>query len=178
MGRLESHDVAAAARLARSRRPEAKLVLFGSSMGGAAAAIALGEDESLADALILDGAYSVMRDAVSGWWNFLGGKWLALFLAPTSWLGRLMIGINPSKVVVAEFLDKANHRPVLFLAGNDDPVVPIAALERNVKASGELTWIERFDKCGHGEARFREPERYQEAIRRFVREALSQEAKP
>ena len=178
MGRLEAHDVAAAAKFVRARKPGAKIVLFGSSMGGAASAIALGEDPSLADALILDGAYSVMREAVSGWWNFLGGRWLALFLAPTIWFGRLMIGINPSKVVIADYLAKANHKPVLFLAGNDDPVVSNEALERNVKASGELTWIERFDKAGHGEARFREPERYQQAIRQFVREAVLKEAKP
>jgi predicted esterase len=89
-----------------------------------------------------------------------------------------MIGFNPAKVVIADYLAKSNHKPVLFLAGNDDPVVPVEALERNVRASGERTWVERFDRCGHGEARFREPERYQEAIRRFVRQAVQGEAGP
>lgn len=178
MGRLEANDVREAAKFVRARKPGAKIVLYGSSMGGAASAIAVGEDPELADALVLDGAYSVMRDAVSGWWNFLGGRRLAAFLAPTIWLGRLMIGINPSKVVISDYLERSNHRPVLFLAGNDDPVVPIPALERNLRASGELTWVERFDNAGHGEARFREPDRYQEAIRRFVREAITKEAGP
>ena len=169
MGREEAKDVAAAARFVRSRLPGAKIVLFGSSMGGSAAAIALGDDPDLADALVLDGAYSAMDEAGRGWWNFLGGRWLALFLAPTVWLGRLMIGFDPAKVVIGDYLAKASHRPVLFLSGNDDPIVSKVALERNVKASGELTWVEVFEGAGHGEARFREPERYQDAVRAFVR---------
>jgi pimeloyl-ACP methyl ester carboxylesterase len=172
MGRDEALDVAVAARYARERRPGAKVVLFGSSMGGAAAAIALGDDPDLAEGLVLDGAYSAMDEAGRGWWNFLGGRWLAFFLAPTVLLGRLMIGFDPTKVVVAEYLEKSQHRPVLFLAGDDDPIVSLKSLDRNVKASGELTWVEVFEGAGHGEARFREPERYQEAVRRFVREQV------
>ena len=181
MGLHEALDVAAAARFVRARRPGAKVVLYGSSMGGAAAAIAVGDDPSLADALILDGAYSAMDEAGRGWWNFLGGRWLTLVMAPTVWLGRLMVGFDPSKVVVSDYLRKASHRPVLFLAGGDDPVVSQGALERNVQASGDLTWVETFPGSGHGEARFREPERYQAAIRRFVSEAVlgaAKEAKP
>ncbi len=172
MGRNEAKDVATFARFVRGRRPGAKIVLYGSSMGGSAAAIALGDEPDLADALILDGAYSAMDEAGRGWWNFIGGRWLALFLAPTVWLGRLMIGFNPAQVVIADYLEKASHKPVLFLAGGDDPVVSQGALNRNVKASGELTWVEVFEGAGHGEARFREPERYQQAIRKFVREAV------
>ncbi len=178
MGKLEAHDVVAAAKFVRSRRPDAKIVLFGSSMGGAASAIALGDDPLLADGLILDGAYSAMDEAGRGWWNFLGGKWLAFFLAPTIWLGRLMIGFDPAKVVVSEYLAKASHKPVLFLAGDDDPVVSQKSLDRNVKASGDLTWVETFEGAGHGEGRFREPVRYQEAIRRFVRQGVLGEAGP
>lgn len=178
MGKDEAGDVAAMARFVRERRPGAKVVLFGSSMGGAASAIALGSDPSLADGLVLDGAYSAMDEAGRGWWNFLGGKWLAFFLAPTIWLGRLMIGFNPASVVVSEYLAKSSHKPVLFLAGNDDPVVSKEALDRNVRASGELTWVESFDGAGHGEARFREPERYQDALRQFVRHAVLGEARP
>jgi uncharacterized protein len=157
MGLHEAEDVAAVARFARTRLPGAKI----------------GNDPDLADALVLDGAYSSMDEAGRGWWNFIGGKWLAIFLAPTVWLGHLMIGFNPAKVVIADYLERSSHRPVLFLAGGDDPIVSEGALNRNMKASGELTWVEVFDGAGHGEARFREPERYQEAIRKFVQEAVT-----
>ena len=40
MGKLEALDVAAAAKWVRERQPNAKIVLFGSSMGAAASAIA------------------------------------------------------------------------------------------------------------------------------------------
>lgn len=172
MGLHEARDVAAAVALVRAKKPGSKVVLMGSSMGGAAAAIALGRDPDLADGLILDGAYSAMDEAGRGWWNFLGGSWLRFFLAPTVWLGSLMIGFNPAKVVVADYLRRASHKPVLFLAGGDDPVVSQGQLDRNVQASGDLTWVEVFEGAGHGEARFREPERYQAAIRKFVREAV------
>ena len=169
MGRDEATDVAAAVRFVRARRPGAKIVLFGSSMGGSASAIAVGDDPGLADGLVLDGAYSSMDEAGRGWWDFLGGKVAAVLLRPTLWIGRLFVGFNPAKVVIADYLMKAQHKPVLFLAGDDDPVVPIASLERNVVASGSLTWVEKFEGSGHGEARFREPERYVDAVRRFVR---------
>jgi hypothetical protein len=67
---------------------------------------------------------------------------------------------------------------VLFLAGDDDPIVSQGSLDKNVKASGELTWVETFEGAGHGEARFREPERYRDAIRRFVLDAVLKEARP
>src|SRR5687767_5875268 len=70
LGWLERRDVRAAAAFARQRAPGAKVVLIGSSMGAAASALALGEDPSLADALVLDSGYSKLSRAVSGWWRF------------------------------------------------------------------------------------------------------------
>ncbi|MCH8979669.1 MAG: alpha/beta hydrolase [Armatimonadetes bacterium] len=174
MGKNEAHDVAAIVAWVREKRPDARIVLFGSSMGGAAATIALGEDPGLADALVLDGAFSSMDEAGRGWWNFIGGKWLAFVLAPTVWLGGFFLGFNPAKVVIADYLKKASHRPVLFLVGDDDPIVSAASAERNIEASGPDTYVERFESTGHGQARFKHPEQYYRAVREFVRTAVMQ----
>ncbi len=172
MGKNEARDVAAVVAWVRERRPDAKVVLYGSSMGGAAATIALGEDPGLADALVLDGAFSSMDEAGRGWWNFVGGKLLAFVLAPTVWLGGLMLGFNPASVVIADYLKKASHRPVLFLLGCDDPIVSPASAERNIEAAGPDTFVERFEDSGHGEARFKHPERYNEAVRDFIQTSV------
>lgn len=172
MGKFEAHDVAAIVEWIRERKPEAKIVLYGSSMGGAAAAIALGDDPSLADALVLDGAFSSMDEAGRGWWDFIGGKTLAFFLAPTVWLGRLILKFDPAKVVIADYLSKVQHKPALFLAGEDDPIVPMKSMLKNVEAAGDDSFIERFEECGHGEARFKQPDRYQEVIRKFIQEQV------
>ena len=172
MGKLEAHDVAAAAKWVRERQPHAKIVLFGSSMGGAASAIALGDDPSLADALVLDGAFFSMDEAGRGWWDFIGGKALAVILRPTVFVGRLMLRFDPAKVVIAEYLQRIQHKPALFLAGEDDPIVPIKSMERSAEAAGPDTVIVRFENCGHGEARFKQPGEYTEAIRKFVLESV------
>ena len=172
MGKYEANDVASAAKWARERKPRAKIVLYGSSMGGAAAAIALGDDPELADALILDGAFSSMDEAGRGWWDFIGGKALAIFLRPTVWIGRLILHFDPAKVVIADYLGRVQHKPALFLAGEDDPIVPMASILRTAEAAGDDTVIERFEGCGHGEARFKQAERYQEAVRKFIKEQV------
>lgn len=175
MGLHEAKDVAAVVNWAKERRPDARVVLYGSSMGGAAAAIALGEDPDLAHGLILDGTYGSMDSAGRGWWDFLGGRFVALLMAPTVWIGRLMLRFNPADVVIGDWLKKSSHVPVLLLIGADDKVVPRSDYEDNALASGELTWQEVFEDSNHGEARFRHPERYQEAVRKFVKMAVLRE---
>ncbi|MCH7905661.1 MAG: hypothetical protein IH944_13980 [Armatimonadetes bacterium] len=44
--------------------------------------------------------------------------------------------------------------------------------ERNAEAAGSDTVIVRFENCGHGEARFKQPSEYTEAIRKFVLESV------
>lgn len=173
MGVDEAKDVAAVVRWIKARKPDAKIVLYGSSMGGAAAAIALGDDPALAHGLILDGTYGSLDAAGRGWWGFVGGKWMAALMAPTVLIGRMMLRFNPAKVVIADYLRRSSHVPVLLLAGGDDKVVTRQEFEDNAKASGALTWTEVFEDCDHGEARFKHPERYQEAIRKFVREGVT-----
>ena len=173
MGLKEAKDVEAFVHWIRSRRPKARIVLYGSSMGGAAAAIALGDDPSLADGLILDGTYGSMDSAGRGWWDFIGGRWLGVLMSPTVWIGRVMLGFNPAKVVIGDYLKRSSHVPVLLLMGADDRVVSRREYEDNAEASGDLTWSEIFADCDHGEARFKHPEKYQEAIRRFIHEAVT-----
>ncbi len=60
------------------------------------------------------------------------------------------------------------ERPVLLLAGEDDPVCPVAGAQRIAAGIAEgLCTFERFNDCGHGVWRD-QPELGFAAIRRFV----------
>jgi len=168
LGWTERADVAAAATFARSRAPKARVVLLGSSMGSAASAFALAEDPALADALILDSAYSRLPQAISGWWRFLGGRVLSFFLTPSVVLAAPLAGFNPFRPDVAKALS-AIKAPVLILHGDRDNLATVAEANRNEAACGGETTVVWFEKCGHSEGRWLQPEKYNEAVREFMR---------
>jgi uncharacterized protein len=166
MGLLERHDVAAAARRARAELPNVPLVLIGSSMGAAACAFALAEDEKLADGLLLDSAYSRLPDAILGWWEFVGGKALRAFLWPTTLLAWPIVGFNPFRVDVARAL-AAIQTPVAILHGDCDTLAVPDQARRNLSACldrADLCW---FIGCGHSEGRWIFPDQYFDAVDKF-----------
>lgn len=168
-GLVERLDVAAAVRLARARAPGAKVVLIGSSMGAAASALALSDDPAVADALVLDSAYSRLSEAVIGWWRFLGGHGLAAFLWPVVYVSWPLAGFNPFAVDVADGLRRAGPLPVLIFHGECDTLaLPGEAFRNQAACQGpvELIWLA---DCGHSEGRWLHPERYNAALLDFLR---------
>lgn len=166
-GWRERADVAAVARFARSKRPEAKVVAIGSSMGSVASAFAWAEDPSLLDGLVLDSAYSKLNRAILGWWRFVGRNALAVILSPTVFLGGFLAWVNPFKIDVTEALTKLQGKPVLVLHGACDQVAPKKEVERNLQALGtnQITW---FDDCDHSEGRWEQPDRYHAVVGAFL----------
>ncbi len=171
LGWSEREDVRAAVLWIRERRPGAKIVIFGSSMGGAAAALAVGEEPDLADALVLDSAYSKLSEAVNGWWRFLGGKGLAAALRPTIFFSTLMVDFNPKHVDVAEALEKLKGKPILILHGDKDDLAVPADARRNLAAAGERARLVWFEGCGHSEGRWMHPARYHQELLSFLQES-------
>ncbi len=167
-GVYESKDVEAAARYARARAPNAKIVLIGSSMGSAACAFAAASHPGLADALVIDSCYGRMPGAVLGWWRFLGGRALCVVLAPTVVLAWPFARVNPFKVDVAGSLARCEEIPVLLLHGSADNLALPKEAERNLAAcrgESRLVW---FDGCGHSEGRWLFPDQYREALLDFL----------
>ncbi|HEY3781145.1 MAG TPA: alpha/beta hydrolase [Fimbriimonadaceae bacterium] len=168
LGWRERNDVKAAVAYARSRMPNAKVFLVGSSMGAAACAFALADDPNLADALLLDSAYSNMAKAVSGWWRFIGGKVLSLILSPSIIIAAPMAGFNPFKVDVSTALSKI-EKPTLILHGDIDNLATPGEATRNAKAAAGPVEVVWFKSCGHSEGRWVHPELYYESIINFLR---------
>jgi len=169
-GVRDAADIANAAREARKLQPGSKIILVGSSMGGAACAFALGEEPDLADALVLDCSYSRLWVAALGWWRFLGGRVLQAFMAPTLLIGPLFSRVNPFAADVAKSLTQLGDTPVLLFHGDRDTLVPPSEAERNLRAcSGpaKLVWLRG---CGHAEGRWLLPEEYLAELEGFLRE--------
>jgi alpha-beta hydrolase superfamily lysophospholipase len=167
MGTLERWDVAAVARLARTEYPGVPIVLVGSSMGAAASAFALADDPQLAEGLIMDSAYSRLSDAVLGWWYFLGGRSLRAFLWPTTIVAWPFVGFNPFRVDVAAALARTSV-PVLFVHGDCDTLAEPFQADRNMDAVGSRGEIVWFERCGHSEGRWLQPEKYYRSVEKYL----------
>ncbi|MCG9894988.1 MAG: lysophospholipase, partial [Fimbriimonadaceae bacterium] len=163
-GDRERRDAAVAARWARSQAPDVPVVLVGSSMGAAAAVLAVADEPGLADGLILDGCYRNLHEASRGWWIMLAGPWLDALLRLTMPIGSLISGLRPRQVSVEDALPRLDGVPILMLNGDADPIVPWASAEANLRAAGDLAELHRFAGSGHGHGRFREPVRFRALV--------------
>jgi uncharacterized protein len=168
LGLREATDVREAVRWAKARVPGAKVGVLGSSMGAAAAAIAVGEEPGLIDLLVLDSAYCRLSSAVLGWWRFVGGNLLSIVLSPTVLLAAPMAGFNPFRVDVSRYLARGGAIPVLFLHGDSDNLALPAEAERNKAACTGTTELVWFPGCGHSEGRWEQFERYNSALLGFL----------
>ncbi len=165
-GYRERAEILAAVLWVRKEMPGVKVILMGSSMGAAASAFAAAQGQ--ADALILDSCFSQLPDAVLGWWRFLGGKALMVFLSPTLYFSIPMIGFSPRVADVGAAL-KGCRMPVLILHGKADRLALPAEAERNAKLHADDTQIVWFDGCNHSEGRWLQPDRYHDAVEGFLR---------
>ncbi|MBS1712933.1 MAG: alpha/beta fold hydrolase [Armatimonadetes bacterium] len=164
----EAMDVRAAVAFARSKNPKAKIVVFGSSMGAAASARAWADDPGLADAMIFDGPYARLDEAARGFWHVTGVAQIARFLGPIAVVGRVWAGIDPKKVDMEPVFARLCGRPVLFLYGTRDWVVPMESASRCVSAAEAQTQVVYFEGQGHGQARYHEPAKYFDSIVAFL----------
>lgn len=166
VGHKERLDVLGACAYIAKRKPNLKRVLIGSSMGAAAGAFALLEDPECADALILDSCYSSLPSATLGWWRWLGGVPLVIFLAPVVIAAIPIARFNPYRADVGRALQNI-RRPTLIVHGTDDRMVQPRHAERNhrLAANAELRWM---PNVGHGEARWLTPHRLYEALYDFL----------
>ncbi len=167
LGINEKEDLRAIVAWVRERSPRAAVVIMGSSMGAACAAMCAGEGQGFAEGLILDSAYSNLGESVEQWWEFLGGKKLAAFLWPVSRVCGFLLGHDPYLIDISLSLADAGDLPVLFLHGEEDKVAPIRAAEANHEAA-RMGRLEKFAGCDHSEGRFKEPERYHEIVLDFL----------
>lgn len=174
LGYHERKDIVAAVEYARSQAPGAKIGLYGSSMGAAASALAVGENPDLADFLILDSPYGRLDSAIMGWWRFVGGHWLEVVLAPSCWVAAVLLGFKPWEVDISQAVANFGAKPILFFHGTKDVIALPSEAKRNHEAAlgpVEVVWMEGY---GHSEGRWEQAPTYQAALLKFVNEQVNE----
>lgn len=166
LGWKERLDVLAAVDFALEKSGEEKAILWGSSMGAAASALAAGEAPEKVSAVILDSAYSNVMQAMEGWWKFVLGK-ASWILHPTIWLAPLILGKDSVQSDVQAALNRYGRRPVLILHGTADILAVPAQAERNHEASPQSTLV-WFEGAQHSEARWIDPAKYEQSMKDFL----------
>jgi fermentation-respiration switch protein FrsA (DUF1100 family) len=148
---------------AHLRDPNTGVVVFGQSLGGAAAVVAVAR-EPLAKAAVIEAAFSSYSKmgktalARSAW------TWAFSFLVPL----LVTHAYDPIDQV-----DKISPRPVFFIHGDADTITPMHMtmdLHHQAREPKKL-WI--VNEAGHLECRTKEPRKYEQEIVTFFEQALA-----
>jgi alpha-beta hydrolase superfamily lysophospholipase len=168
-GAREQDDVLGAVAFARARGARHVAVL-GFSMGAAAAMLAAARSPDV-EALVLDSAFADWNDTLSaqlraGWHLPDPAVAYALFLY------RVLSGTDPEAVAPAEVVDRLAARPMLFIAGADDPTVDPADGAAMAAAAGSTAEYLLVPGAGHVGAYRADPTGYTTRVRAFLAAAL------
>ena len=139
-GYLEAESVSAAVDFAKSRWPGEKLGIIGVSLGGSAAVFS--SIRARADAYILEGAYSSLRDTVENRWRSRMGPLGYLFVPALLWQVPIRLGFEVDDLSTVDQISKLDA-PVFIIAGDEDKKTTLAnsrALFENAKQPKSL-WV-------------------------------------
>ena len=169
MGWLERLDIVDWVNTLVEQDPDAEIVLYGISMGGATVMMTAGEElPANVKCIIEDCGYSSV-------WDEFAGQLQEMFHLPTfpvldaaSLVTKLRAGFSFKEASAVEQLKKASL-PMLFIHGEDDTFVPYWMLDvvYDACASAEK---ERLSVPGaaHGGAAGTDPELYWSTVERFL----------
>jgi pimeloyl-ACP methyl ester carboxylesterase len=157
LGYFERQDVQAAVRFAREKTSK-PVVLWGVSLGAAAATLAAAEDTSIAG-LVCDSTYRSVRDTVNHhmhlarswrWWMKLVPRW-PVANEVLFWIGRRG-GFDPDLVDVRAAAAKMAGRPCLFVCNSGDRRMPPEIAFELKAAAGERAEVLVVPGNSHGGA--------------------------
>jgi len=171
-GAREQDDVLGAVAFARAHGARHVTVL-GFSMGAAAAMLAAARSPDV-EALVLDSAFARWSDTLSeqlrsGWHLPAPAVGYALFLY------RALSGTDPEAVAPADVIDALAARPMLFIAGADDPAVDPADGAAMAAAAGPTAEYLLVPGAGHVGAYRADAAAYTARVRAFLAAAMPRE---
>lgn len=167
LGWREAEDVCAAvAWLGETRRLARPLVLFGMSMGGAAALRAQADLGVGADGLIVASVFDRLDHAVRNRFDAMG--WPAWPAAPCMvFWGGWLNGFNGFRHNPADYAARARV-PVLVLHGSDDPRARVDEGHALARAAGMRGTFVPFPGAGHESLCARDPARWDAAVGKWL----------
>jgi pimeloyl-ACP methyl ester carboxylesterase len=163
-GDRETGDVMAAVTLASGRPGVSRVVLLGFSVGALAVAHAAAEDPRVR-AVILYATWTSLRDEIQ---HKAGGPLQGqLELLGFRWSGVRVDAVHPIDVVA-----RIAPRPLLMIAGQQDPDTPPSVMERVFAAAREPKEIWRQTGVGHGGYLQAAPAEYESRVIGFLDRAF------
>ena len=169
MGWLERKDIVDWVGTLVEQDPEAEIVLFGVSMGGATVMMTAGEElPANVKCVIEDCGYSSVWDEFAGQLDELFGLPTFPVLDVASLVTQFRAGFGFKEASSVEQLKKTSL-PVLFIHGEEDTFVPYSMLDLVYEACASPE-KERLSVpgAGHGEASWEDPELYWSTVERFL----------
>lgn len=170
MGWPERRDIVAWVDTIVEQDPQAEVVLFGVSMGGATVMMTAGEADLSPNVkcIIEDCGYSSVWDEFAGQLDELFGLPAFPVLDAASLVTKFRTGWDFKEASAVEQLKKT-ALPILFIHGEEDTFVPYAMLDVVYNACASLE-KEKLSIPGaaHGEASWEDPELYWATVSAFL----------
>jgi len=170
MGWPERRDIVAWVDTIVEQDPQAEVVLFGVSMGGATVMMTAGEADLSPNVkcIIEDCGYSSVWDEFAGQLDELFGLPAFPVLDAASLVTKFRTGWDFKEASAVEQLKKT-ALPILFIHGEEDTFVPYAMLDvvYNACASPEKEKLS-IPGAAHGEASWEDPELYWATVSAFL----------
>jgi dipeptidyl aminopeptidase/acylaminoacyl peptidase len=174
MGYYETED-ALTAYAWLTEQPEVnadKIVIYGGSMGGTTAIRAMARLPQ-ARALVVDTAYTSLRDAVGDGVTLRTGLPPSPFAEIIVWMCGGMAGANLFEVRPIDDIAAIAPRPVLLMHGDNDGTILVDHARRLYAAAGEPKQLYIVPGGVHGDTYVRDPQTWREIVLPFLRSALS-----
>ncbi len=169
MGVLEALDVQAAVEYTRNQPsvdPE-RVVVFGTSLGGATAILAAAEDEGIAGVIALAPFSSV--------YHVVGDNAVAAFGLPPRpladmviWWGNRWAEADLNGAAPVNVIAEIAPRPVLLVHSIADDVTPYTSAERLIGAAGDNTALWTVEGGGHANFHETVPDEFRERWQTFL----------
>ncbi|MGH9323367.1 MAG: alpha/beta hydrolase [Vicinamibacteria bacterium] len=171
LGYRERLDFEGAVRFVRGRRPEAPVVFYGVSMGAAAALLAARETADVR-AVVADSPFLNIEHTVMHHVKLVFGLPRFPFASALLWFLEMRSGFDREDFDLEAAVADLGERPVLIIAGTDDPRMPPDLQRRLHEAS--FSPRSRFvlvPGAGHGAAYRVAPETYERELMEFLEQA-------
>lgn len=168
IGYLEAIDFDAAMRNLKERHPAwvKRLGICGLSMGAAMAVHAMARHPEIRCG-VLESPFRSFNEVVR---QFCQNKFKLPYF-PFVWLTlliiRMRLGADPEPVSPVHHVDRISPRPVLYLSGENDSLMPLSEVRALYELNGEPKELWVVPGATHGRCQEAAPEEYDRRIRSF-----------
>lgn len=173
VGYLEAKDFEAALEFLRQRKPETEghIGAYGTSMGGSVAIYSASRHPELRCVLVED-AFCSYNQVVGRWgWIKMSLPYYPL-IPMILFFVRLRLGIDPETFSPIYKVDKISPRPVMFIHGDLDALVPVKEIKRLFHKAGNPKDLFIVPGAAHGKCSDTGGEEYRKRVSRFFNENL------